>query len=434
MGREILALVMAGGMGERLMPLTEMRAKPAVPFGGIFRIIDFTLSNCINSDVRRVIVLTQYKSHSLSNHLKQGWNFLSRRLDQYVDEIPAQMQTGRSWYKGTADAIRQNMAHIEQLSPRLVLVLSGDHIYKMDYRLMRRYHDEKRTGLTVAVIRVPAEEAAGAFGVLEVDSEFRIVGFEEKPKNPKCIPGTNDCLASMGIYLFDTDYLHTRLDNDFDDFGKHVIPDALAKGETIYAWDYTTLNQIQEVEYVTAVGHRMRETVARASDSAYWRDVGTLDSLWRANLELVSARPPFNLYGELWPIFTSPHHFPPAKFVHEGAGRTGTAVNSIVSEGVIVSGATVRNSVISPGVYIHSYSVVENSVLLGGEIRGGNITSTNIGRGCRIRNAIIDKNVKLPEGTTLGHDRAQDEMRGFKTVNIAGSDDYLVVVPKEYSL
>lgn len=434
MSNDMLALVMAGGMGERLKPLTDVRAKPAVPFGGIYRIIDFTLSNCINSEVRRILVLTQYKSHSLSNHIKSGWSFLSRRLDQFIDELPAQMQTGSGWYKGTADAIRQNMTLIEQLASRHVLILSGDHIYKMDYRLMRRFHEERRAELTLSVIRVPVDEARGAFGVLEVTEDGRIVGFEEKPKEPKAIPGTNECYASMGIYLFNHSQLCEALENAHDDFGKHVIPMLLREGKPLFAFDYNRLNRIEEYEYLAEEGRRVRQLVDSASDSSYWRDVGTLDSYWLANLDLVSAKPKFNLYGELWPIFTSPQHFPPAKFVHEEQGRTGAAINSVVAEGVIISGATVRSSIVGPGVYLHSYSSVESSVLMGGELRGGIMTSTSIGRSCRIRNAIVDKNVRLSEGVEIGFDRAEDERRGLKTQGIAGTDDYVVVVPKDFEL
>jgi glucose-1-phosphate adenylyltransferase len=432
---DTVAVVMAGGMGERLKPLTDVRAKPAVPFGGIYRIIDFTLSNCINSGVRRVFVLTQYKSNSLTSHLKTGWNFLSRRLDQFIDEIPAQMQMGSRWYKGTADAIRQNMTFIEENLPRLVLILSGDHIYKMDYRLMRAFHDEKEAQLSVAVLRVPAEVARGSLGVLEIDADSRIVGFEEKPKEPRCLPGTGDCLSSMGVYIFDYQALREALaDGDTDDFGAHVIPSMLAAGKPVYAYDFSTKNNIEEFQYTTRDGNRVKELVPRASDCDYWRDVGTLESYWAANLDLVSAQPKFSLYSEKWALFSSPTLFPPAKFVHELHGRTGTALNSITANGVIISGATVRYSVLSPGIYVHSFATIENSVLLGGSLRGGLITETSIGRRSRIRNAIIDKNVHLHSDTVIGYDREQDERRGLKTVSLTNSGDYIVVVAKDASL
>ncbi len=431
---DTLTFVMAGGQGERLKPLTDVRAKPAVPFGGIFRIIDFTLSNCVNSGLRRIYVLTQYKSHSLSNHLKKGWNLFSPRLDQFIDDVPAQQQLGSSWYQGTADAIRQNANFVENKRPRLVLVLSGDHVYKMDYRLLRSFHDEKGAGLTVACVRLPAEEARGNFGVMEVDEEGRIVGFEEKPSEPKTIPGTTDCLASMGIYLFEADVLRKGLDNEHLDFGKDIIPLLLRQGTPVFAYDFTSRNIIPEWEFLKHEGVRRKELVPRASDSDYWRDVGTLEQYWLANLDLVQPRPRFNVYGEHFPLFAAPGHFPPAKFVHEMPGRTGVAVNSIVADGVIVSGATVRESVLGCGVYVHSWAMIEKSVLLGGELRGGILTETSIGRRCRVRNAIIDKNVHLSENVSIGYDRADDDRRGLKTVPINGGSDYIVVIPKDFSL
>lgn len=431
---DTLTFVMAGGQGERLKPLTDVRAKPGVPFGGIFRIIDFTLSNCVNSGLRRIYVLTQYKSHSLSNHLKSGWDLFSPRLDQFIDEVPAQQKLGSSWYQGTADAIRQNANFVEHKRPRLVLVLSGDHVYKMDYRLLRAFHDEKGAGLTVACVRLPAEEARGNFGVMEVDEEGRIIGFEEKPDEPKTIPGTSDCLASMGIYLFEADWLRRGLDNEYLDFGKDVIPLLLRQGAPVFAYDFTRRNIIPEWEFVRHEGVRQKELVPRSSDSDYWRDVGTLEQYWLANLDLVQPRPRFNVYGEHFPLFAAPGHFPPAKFVHELPGRTGIAVNSIVADGVIVSGATVRESVLGCGVYVHSWALVEKSVLLGGEMRGGILTETSIGRRCRVRNAIIDKNVHLSENLSIGYDRGEDDRRGLKTVPITGSDEHIVVVPKDFSL
>jgi glucose-1-phosphate adenylyltransferase len=431
---DALAFVMAGGQGERLRPLTDVRAKPAVPFGGIFRIIDFTLSNCVNSGLRRVYVLTQYKSYSLSNHLKTGWNMFSPRLDQFIDEVPAQQQLGSSWYQGTADAIRQNANFIDNKRPRLVFVLSGDHVYKMDYRLLRAYHDERNACLTVACVRLPADEARGNFGVMEVDEEGRIVGFEEKPREPRTIPGTSDCLASMGIYLFQAGCLRKALDNDHLDFGKDIIPMLIREGGAVYAYDFTHLNVIPEWEFLKHEGVRRKELVPRSSDSDYWRDVGTLEQYWLANLDLVQPKPRFNVYGENFPLYSAPLHFPPAKFVHEIPGRTGIAVNSIVADGVIVSGATVRESVLGSGVYVHSWAMIERSVLLGGALRGGTLTETSIGRRCRVRNAIIDKNVHLSENVSIGYDRDEDERRGLKTAPITGSSEHVVVVPKDFNL
>lgn len=309
MAERTLAVIMAGGMGERLRPLTDVRTKPAVPFGAIFRIIDFSLSNCINSEMRQILVLTQYKSHSLSRHLSTGFNFLSRRLDEFIEEIPAQMQVGDRWYKGTADAIRQNLPFINSIASEHVLILAGDHIYKMDYRRLRRFHVERGAGLTVSVIQVPAALAAGQYGVLEVAREGRIVGFEEKPCDPKCIPGTSNCLASMGIYMFRNDTLHRWLDNDLVDFGKDVIPAMVAAGEPVFAFDFSTMNQIEDFVVVSWDGGRRKE-LRVTEDSGYWRDVGTLESYWQANIDLVSAKPPFSLYGERWPFFRCPTFFP----------------------------------------------------------------------------------------------------------------------------
>lgn len=430
MADRTLAVVMAGGKGERLLPLTEVRAKPAVPFGAIFRIIDFTLSNCINSDIRQIFVLTQYKSHSLSRHMSTGFNFLSQRLDEFIEEIPAQMQLGNQWYKGTADAIRQNLAFIDSVPSDNVLILAGDHIYKMDYRRLRQFHKENGASLTVSVIRVPAAVARGQYGVLEVDDRNRIVGFEEKPQEPKCIPGTNECLASMGIYIFESGPLHRWLDNDLVDFGKDVIPAMVAEGEPVYAFDFSTRNVIEDYVVLSRGGRRVKE-LRPTDDAGYWRDVGTLDSLWRANIDLISVKPPFSLYGEQWPFFRSPTFFPPAKFVHEDGTRIGMAMNSIVAEGVIVSGSTVRQSVLGSGTIVHSHALVETSVLFGGTIHKEKVLETSIGRNCRVRNAILDRNVTLLEGVVIGYNQLEDEARGLKTQPIAGTDKYVVVVPRD---
>jgi glucose-1-phosphate adenylyltransferase len=429
MADRTLAVIMAGGMGERLRPLTDVRAKPAVPFGAIFRIIDFTLSNCINSEIRQILVLTQYKSRSLSRHLSTGFNFLSQRLDEFIEEIPAQMQRGDQWYKGTADAIRQNLHFINSIACDHVLVLAGDHIYKMDYRRLLRYHLDRGAEMTVSVIRVPASMASKQYGVLEVGENGRIVGFEEKPENPKCIPGTSDCMASMGIYIFRNDSLHKWLDNNLVDFGKDVIPAMVAAGEPVYGFDFSTMNWIEDFVVIAKDGARVKE-LRPTEDSGYWRDVGTLDSYWQANIDLVSAKPPFSLYGERWPFFRTPTFFPPAKFVHEAGTRTGMAVNSIVAEGVIVSGALVRASVLGAGTVLHSHSLVEHSVLFGGTIHKDRVLETSIGRYCRLRNAILDRNVTLNEGTLIGYDRRQDEARGLKTQSIPNTHDYVVAVAR----
>lgn len=430
MQKRTLAIIMAGGMGSRLKPLTDVRAKPAVPFGAIFRIIDFTLSNCINSDIRQVLVLTQYKSRSLSRHLTTGFNFLPPRLDEFIEEIPAQMQLGNQWYKGTADAIRQNLSFINDIAADHLLILAGDHIYKMDYRLLRDYHEERNASLTVSAIRVPASVAAGQYGVLEVDAQGRIVGFEEKPKEPKCLPGTDECLASMGIYIFQNKALHRWLDNDLLDFGKDVIPAMVRAGEPVYAFDFSKLNQIQDYVPLNNEARRIK-ALHPMEDSGYWRDVGTLDALWQANIDLVSVKPPLSLYGEAWPFFRCPTFFPPAKFVHEEGGRTGMAVRSIVAEGVIISGGLVRASVLSGGTIVHSHALVEYSVLFGGQVHKRRIFETSIGRHCKVRNAIIDRNVTLNEGTVIGYNREDDERRGLKTATIPGTGDYVVVVARD---
>ena len=430
MPKRTLAVIMAGGMGERLRPLTDVRTKPAVPFGAIFRIIDFTLSNCINSEIRQILVLTQYKSHSLSRHLTTGFNFLAPRMDEFIEEIPAQMQLGNQWYKGTADAVRQNLSYINNIAADNLLILAGDHIYKMDYRLLRNFHEERNAALTVSVIRVPASVAAGQYGVLEVDAEGRIIGFEEKPKEPKCLPGTTDCLASMGIYIFENKALHRWLDNDLLDFGKDVIPAMVSAGEPVYAFDFSTMNQIQDYVAVTSGERRIKE-LRPMEDSGYWRDVGTLDALWQANIDLVSVKPPFSLYGEAWPFFRCPTFFPPAKFVHEEGGRTGMAVRSIVAEGVIISGGLVRASVLSGGTIIHSHALVEYSVLFGGQIQAKRVLDTSIGRHCKVRNALIDRNVTLREGTIIGYNREEDEARGLKTAAIPGTNEYVVAVARD---
>ena len=429
MAQRTLSVIMAGGMGERLRPLTDIRTKPAVPFGAIYRIIDFTLSNCINSDLRQILVLTQYKSHSLSRHLALGFNFLSPRLDEFIVEVPAQMQQGNHWYKGTADAIRQNLPFIHGVAADQVLILAGDHIYKMDYRRLRQFHLEHGAKLSVSVIRVPAALAAGQYGVLETDAEGRIVGFEEKPAHPKCLPGTGDCLASMGIYMFENGALQQWLDNELLDFGRDVIPAMVRAEEPVYAFDFSVMNQIEDY-IVTSRGEQRIKSLCLTEDAGYWRDVGTLVSLWQANLDLVATKPPFSLYGERWPIFRAPTFFPPAKFVHEEENRTGMAVRSIVAEGVVISGAKVRTSVVGAGTFIQSYALVESSVVFGGEVRRDSVQETSIGRHCRIRNAILDRHVTLREGTVIGYDRGEDERRGLSTAPIPGTDDYVVVVPR----
>jgi glucose-1-phosphate adenylyltransferase len=382
----ILAMILAGGKGERLHPLTIHRAKPAVPFGGIYRIIDFTLSNCINSGIRKIAVLPQYKSLSLDKHLRLAWNLFSGELNEYIISVPPQQRVGDKWYQGTADAIYQNIYMIEKDAPDHILVLAGDHIYKMDYAEMFRFHKGQNADATVAAIEIPKKDAA-AFGVIEVGrDDSRIIGFEEKPQTPKPIPGRpNLAFASMGIYLFNTKTLVEHLKSDAlhdtaHDFGKNIIPQMMRTAR-ICAYNFKDENK---------------------KEAKYWRDVGTIDAYWEANMDLVSVDPLLNLYDKAWPIRTYQAQNPPAKFVfaqEKKGGRLGIALDSIVAHGCIVSGGRVQNSVLSPNVRINSYSEVNDSILM---------ENVDIGRHCRIRKAIIDKDVVIPPHTEIGYDLEED--------------------------
>jgi glucose-1-phosphate adenylyltransferase len=390
--RGVLAVVLAGGVGERLYPLTKDRAKPAVHFGGIYRLVDFTLSNCINSQCRKIMVLVQYKSLSLSRHIRTGWNILSPELDEYVEVIPAQKRVGEDWYQGTADAIYQNLYSIDRVDPEYVLVLSGDHIYKMDYGPMISFHRQNRADMTVAAIEMPLAQAS-RFGVLAVDYDARVVGFEEKPSHPSAMPDRpSTALASMGVYVFNTDALKRACLDDAKqvsshDFGKDVIP-KLIDTDRVFAYMFRDENK---------------------KEAQYWRDVGTLDSYWEANMDLVAVDPTFNLYDRNWPIRTRTLDLPPAKFVFATEGvRFGAAVDSIVSPGCVVSGGLVKRSVLSPDVRVNSYSHVEECILLPG---------CNIGRNVRIRRCIIEKNVYVPENTVIGYDTREDAKRFHVTAN-----------------
>ncbi len=397
----ILAMILAGGKGERLHPLTMHRAKPAVPFGGIYRIIDFSLSNCINSGIRRIAVLPQYKSLSLDKHIRTAWNLFSGDLNEYVISIPPQQRVGEKWYQGTADAIYQNIYMIEKDDPEYLLVLAGDHIYKMDYSEMLQFHNDKRADATVAAIEIP-KSAAAAFGVIEIDADCRIVGFEEKPREPKHIPGRPDmAFASMGIYLFNTKTVleHLKFDALQDtahDFGKNIIPQMM-KTSRVYTYNFKDKNK---------------------KEAKYWRDVGTIDAYWEANMDLVSVDPLLNLYDNAWPIRTYQAQNPPVKFVfaqEKKGGRLGMALDSIVSHGSIISGGRVQNSVLSPNVRINSYAEVHDSILM---------ENVDIGRHCVIRRAIIDKDVKIPACSRIGCNIAEDRKHYFVTPS------GIVVIPK----
>jgi len=398
---------MAGGKGERLYPLTKDRSKPAVPFGGIYRIIDVTLSNCINSNIYKIIVLPQYKAQSLVEHIEAGWNIFSYALGHYLKIVPPQMRTGNQWYQGTADSVRQNIYLIERDTSENdhVLVLSGDHVYKMDYSHLRTYHEERDADITVSVIEVPISEAH-RLGVLEVAEDYRITGFQEKPQSPTPIPGNPDhALASMGIYMFKTPVLVDLLkSSDKDDFGKDIIPEALKK-YSLHAFPYKKENRIEDFVYtVKQDGSRVRVLNPCIQDSSYWRDVGDLDAYWNANMDLTGVEPAFNLYGSKWPLRTFQAQYPPVKTVFKniGANRIGMALDSIVSHGTIISGGVVKNSVLSYNVTVRSYSEVRESVIM---------SDVEIGRHCRIMKAIIDKRNIIPPDTEIGYDPEEDRKR-----------------------
>lgn len=420
--KNTLTFIMAGGRGERLMPLTLDRSKAAVPFGGSYRLIDLTLSNCINSQLYKIIVLPQYKSQSLTDHLEDGWNIFNHKLGHFLKIVPPQQRISGDWYRGTADSIRQNLYLIEQTRAHQVLILSGDHIYKMDYSLFLTYHQEKDADMSVALIELE-KEVAPQVGVAEVDEDFRIHGFQEKPKgNPKTIPGDpNRVLASMGIYLFRTDILLDALRAvSKDDFGKDIIPYLIPKSR-VYAYPFRQRNRIEDYVYNTQEnGERRLRLESRTRDSSYWRDVGTLDAYWNANMDLTGLDPSFNLYGRKWPIHTYQLPAPPAKFVFSNERpngfRVGKALDSLVAPGSIVSGI-VRNSVISYYVIIQSWATVEESVIMDDVV---------VGRHCKIKKAIIDKHNTIPAHTEIGYNPNEDKKRF--TLTPRG----IVVVPKNF--
>nr|WP_207161190.1 glucose-1-phosphate adenylyltransferase [Halorhodospira halophila] len=383
--RDTLALILAGGRGTRLHELTQWRAKPAVPFGGKFRIIDFPLSNCINSGVRRIGVLTQYKAHSLIRHIRQGWSSLSSDFGEFIELLPAQQRIADSWYLGTADAVYQSLDIVRLHDPDYVLILAGDHIYKMDYGPLLAYHVERGADVTVSCLEVAIEEAT-AFGVMAIDEENRVVRFDEKPAQPAPIPGRADrALASMGVYVFNRDFLFRTLGADArtsseHDFGKDIIP--------------------QLIDQARVVAYPFRDL--STGEQAYWRDVGTIDAFWKTNLELIDVTPELNLYDREWPIWTFQEQLPPAKFVFDEEDRRGTVVDSMVSGGCIISGAQLRRSLLFSSVIVDERTRVEDSVIL---------PEAHIGPGCRIRNAVIDKYCHIEAGTVIGEDPEADAQR-----------------------
>ena len=402
MMRKVLTFIMAGGKGERLLPLTKDRTKPAVPFGGIYRIIDFTLSNCINSGMRKIYILTQYKSASLQRHIRLGWNFLPSELGQFIELLPAQQRIGDSWYMGTADAIYQNLYTLEMDRPDEVLILAGDHIYKMNYYSMIDVHREQNADLTVGVVEIDRSKSKH-LGVVEADAQGRVTGFHEKPANPKTIPGKPDKIyGSMGIYVFNQSVLMQELLEDAKnnksshDFGKDIIPQMLKKGMKIVAYNFRNKDMGEE----------------------YWRDIGTIDAYYEANMELIQVNPTFNLYDQEWLIRTFQEQYPPVKTVHSGdkeEGRVGLVLDSIVSEGCVVSGGRVQRSILSPNVRINSFSEVYDSILM---------ESVHVGRHAKIKRAIIDKDVSIPQGMVIGFNLEEDKKRFFV------SESGIVVVAK----
>ncbi len=393
MTKSTYAMVLAGGRGSRLHQLTDWRAKPAVPIAGKFRIIDFVLSNCVNSGIRRVGVATQYKSHSLIQHIQRGWQFLNGQFGEFIDVLPAQQRVEDKWYQGTADAVFQNLDILRETNPEYVLILAGDHVYKMDYGELIAFHVEKRADMTVACIEVPLADASG-FGVMEVDKESRIVTFEEKPSQPKPIadnPGK--ALASMGIYVFNAQFLYEQLLRDVDeprsshDFGKDMIPHLINSKYRVFAQNFNS-SCVTQIE----------------GGKPYWRDVGTVDAYWEANMELTKVVPDLNMYDQEWPIWTYQEQLPPAKFVFNDEERRGMAVDALVSGGCIISGASVHNSLLFSNVHVHSYSSVEDSVLL---------PSVEVGRNVVIKRAVIDKMCIIPEGMKIGVDLEEDKKRFY---------------------
>ena len=389
--KNTVALILAGGRGTRLKDLTDLRSKPAVPFGGKFRIIDFPLSNCINSGIRRIGVATQYKSHSLIQHIQRGWGFLRGEFNEFVEIWPAQQRVAEDWYKGTADAVYQNLDIIRNIGAEYVLILAGDHIYKMDYGQMLATHVRNQADMTVACINVPIEDAK-AFGVIGVDGADRVIDFKEKPENPDALPDNPaQAFASMGIYVFNAAFLYEQLIRDADDpnsehdFGKNVIPQIISKYRVF--------------------AHRFTDScIGRENQTYYWRDVGTVDAYWEANMEMTKVTPELNLYDADWPIWTYQEQLPPAKFVFNSDERRGMATDSLISGGCIISGAVINQSVLFSDVHVHSYSEIEDSVIM---------PNVEVGRHVKLKRVVVDKGASIPDGMEIGFDLALDKKRFY---------------------
>ena len=408
---DVLVIVLAGGAGERLAPLTRDRAKPAVYFGGPYRIIDFVLSNCINSGLRHIFIATQYKSLSLSRHIRQGWTIVSEELGEFIEILPPQKRVGEQWYQGTADAVYQNLYSIVREQPRYVVVLGGDHVYKMDYLKMLRFHLDKAAAVTLAAIEVPIDEGK-RFGIVAVDDTDRVTGFLEKPRHPPGMPGQpNMALASMGIYVFDSEVLIRALRADaanpdsHHDFGKNIIPALIGEGRT-YAYPFYDENK---------------------KTAKYWRDIGTLDAYYEAQMDLCHVNPEFNMYDPEWPLRTYMPQAPPAKFVFAEEGRRGEGQDSLISQGCIVSGSRIRGSILCPNVRVHSFCTIDDAILMPG---------VQVGRHARIRRAIVDRNVDIPRGATIGYNADEDKRRhtvseGGVVVVAPGDEPYVGPIDEE---
>jgi glucose-1-phosphate adenylyltransferase len=398
---DVLVIVLAGGAGERLAPLTRDRAKPAVYFGGPYRIIDFVLSNCINSNLRHIFIATQYKSLSLNRHIRQGWSVVSEELGEFIEILPPQKRVGEHWYQGTADAVYQNLYSVVRENPKYVVVLAGDHVYKMDYLKMLRFHQDKEASVTLAAIEVPVEDGR-RFGIVAVDESEQVTGFAEKPAQPPSMPGRNDlALASMGIYVFNNDVLVRALEEDAarsdsqHDFGRNIIPNLIGTGQ-VFAYRFYDENK---------------------KEAKYWRDIGTIDAYYEANMDLCQVNPEFNMYDPEWPLRTYMEQAPPAKFVFAEDGRRGEALDSVVSQGCIISGSKIYGSILCPNVRVHSFCRIEESILMPG---------VKVARHARIRRAIIDRDVDIPRGATIGFNAEEDHRR--HTVSEGG---VVVVAPGE---